>query len=278
VSLPVHGRLSLRKYAACDRVIAVSRAVVRVLLEGGLPADRLLLVYDGVLDRRPVVEERCLLAELGVPADSPVIGNVAALTPHKDHATLLGAMPRVLRAVPAARLVVVGDGELRSSLEAEARRLGLAERCVFTGFRSDVDRLIPAFSLLCLTSTTEALGSSLLDAMCFGRPIVATATGGIPEAVVHGETGLLVPVGDPAALASALTRLLVAADQREALGRAGRRRFEGAFTAEKMVDETLRLYDGLQVQSTHPDAATRHEAGRLPALVDVSPAQAGGGS
>jgi glycosyltransferase involved in cell wall biosynthesis len=117
---------------------------------------------------------------------------------------------------------------------------------VFAGFRTDLDRLIPAFSLLCLTSSTEGLGSSLLDAMCFGRAVVATRTGGIPEAVVHGKTGLLVPVGDPSALAAALTRLLLAPEDREALGRAGRQRFERHFTAERMVEETLRSYDDLR--------------------------------
>jgi glycosyltransferase involved in cell wall biosynthesis len=252
VSLPLRRPFSLRKYAACDRVIAVSRAVARVLLEHGLPARRLLLIYDGVPDRRSARDGREALRELGVPADSPVVGNVAALTEHKDHATLLAAMPRVLEAVPAARLVIVGAGELRGRLEAEARSLGLGERCVFAGFRTDVDRLIPAFSLLCLTSRTEGLGSSLLDAMCFGRPVVATATGGIPEVVGHGKTGLLVPVGDPAALASALTELLVHEDRRDWLGQAGRRRFEQAFTAERMVDETLDLYADLRALSARP--------------------------
>jgi glycosyltransferase involved in cell wall biosynthesis len=243
VSLPVRGPFSRRKYAACDRVIAVSRAVARGLLRDGFPVRRLLLVHDGVVDRPPGPNGREVLRELGIPAGSPVIGNVAALTEHKDHATLLAAMPRVLQAVPAARLVIVGGGELRARLEGEALRRGLGGRCVFTGFRADVDRLVPAFSLLCLTSTTEGLGSSLLDAMCFGRVVVATETGGIPEAVVHGETGLLVPVGDPPALAAALVRLLLSPGEREAMGQAGRRRFERLFTAERMVEGTLRSYD-----------------------------------
>jgi glycosyltransferase involved in cell wall biosynthesis len=124
---------------------------------------------------------------------------------------------------------------------------------VFTGFRADIDRLIPAFSLLCLTSSTEGLGTSLLDAMCFGRPVVATDAGGIPEAVEHGKTGLLVPVGDPATLAAALTELLLRADRRQTLGEAGRRRFEREFTAERMVDETLRVYEGLRTTSAAPE-------------------------
>jgi glycosyltransferase involved in cell wall biosynthesis len=283
VSLHLRGPLSLRKYAACDRVIAVSRAVARILLEDGLPPGRLLLIYDGVPDRRPARDAREALEELGIPAGSPVIGNVAALTEHKDHATLLAAMPRVLETVPAARLVIVGAGGLREQLEAEARKQGLGGRCVFTGFRTDIDRLIPAFSLLCLTSRTEGLGTSLLDAMCFGRPVVATATGGIPEVVGHGDTGLLVPVGDPVALAAALIELLLEADRRETLGRAGRYRFERDFTAERMVDETLRLYGelcGPSLATERPaSAAAINRGGPLAALTGSrQTARASGGS
>ncbi len=251
VSLPLRGPLSTRKYAACDRVIAVSGAVAWVLLEHGLPRHRVRLVHDGVPDRPAEPGQRKALQELGIPDDCPVIGNVAALTPHKDHATLLAAMPRVLEVVPAARLVIVGAGELRRELELEALRRGLGEHCVFAGFRPDVDRLMATFSIVCLTSRTEGLGSSLLDAMCFGRPVVATAAGGIPEVVGHGQTGLLVPVGDPLALAAALTELLVAPRRREALGKAGRRRFEQRFTAARMLDETLRVYDGLEPTPAH---------------------------
>jgi glycosyltransferase involved in cell wall biosynthesis len=265
VALPLRGPVSLRKYAACDRVIGVSRAVTQVLLERGLPARRVLLIYDGVPDRRSGQAGREALGELGVPADSPVIGNVAALTEHKDHRTLLRAMPRVLAAVPSARLVIVGAGELRERLESEARALGLGARCVFAGFRRDVDRLIPAFSLLCLTSRTEALGSSLLDAMCFGRPVVATATGGIPEVIGHGSTGLLVPVGDAVALASAVTGLLLEPERREALGRAGRDRFAQQFTAERMVDDTLHLYHELLERQTRQARPSRTAAFATPA-------------
>jgi L-malate glycosyltransferase len=245
VPLPLNGRLSRRKYAACDRVVAVSRAVARALLQDGLPASRVGLVHEGVPDRREPQDGGRVLAELGVPPGCPVIGNVAALTEHKDHETLLVAMQWVLRTVPDARLVIVGEGPLRSRLEARARTLGLGGRCVFAGFRTDVDRLVATFSLMCLTSAVEGLGTSLLDAMCFARPIVATATGGIPEVVRDGKTGLLVPVGHPSALAVALVDLLLDPDRREAMGRAGRRCFEERFTASRMVDETLGVYDEL---------------------------------
>ena len=183
------------------------------------------------------------LQALGIPDGAPVVGNVAALTGHKDHATLLEAAGIVLRRRPEARFVIVGEGPLRRELEARVREGGLAGRVVFAGFRDDVDRLLPAFDVFCLSSHLEGLGTSLLDAMAFGRPVVATAAGGIPEAVEDGSTGVVVPVRDPVALAQALLALLDDPDRRRRLGAAGRKRFLERFTADRMVEETLRVYE-----------------------------------
>lgn len=242
VDFPLRGPLSRLKYRACARVIAVSRAIARVLEADGLDPGRVRIVYEGVSDRPPGAGGAAALRDLGIPPDSPVVGNVAALTDHKDHSTLLEAAARVVARAPEVRFLIVGDGELRQSLEAQARALGLGAHCVFAGFRNDLDVLIPAFSLFCLSSWMEGLGTSLLDAMAFGRPVVATRAGGIPEAVEDGVTGLLVPARDPQALAEALLKLLSAGAQRERMGQAARRRFEERFTADRMVDETLVVY------------------------------------
>jgi glycosyltransferase involved in cell wall biosynthesis len=242
VDFPLRGPFSRWKYGRCTRVIAVSRAIASVMEADGFPADRVSLVYEGVPDREPSVGGAEILKSLGVSDGAPVVGNVAALTGHKDHATLLDAAPVVLRRRPDARFVIVGDGPLRRELEARAREQGLSGRVVFAGFRSDVDRLFPAFSVFCLSSHLEGLGTSLLDAMAFGLPVVATAAGGIPEAVEHGVTGLVVPVRNPVALAQALLDVLEDGDLRCRLGRAGRARFLERFTADRMVDETLRVY------------------------------------
>lgn len=233
--------LSRRKYLACDHVVAVSRAIATLLAADGLPSRQLSVVYEGVPDRLPAAGGREALRELGIPEGAPVVGNVAALTDHKDHATLLEAAAALRRQLPEARYVVVGEGELRATLEAQAARLGIADRVIFAGFRRDLDRLLPAFDVFCLSSHQEGLGTSLLDAMCFGRAVVATAAGGIPEAVEDGVTGRVVPVRDPAALAAALLEVLGSPERREALGRAGRARFLARFTAERMVEETLRV-------------------------------------
>jgi glycosyltransferase involved in cell wall biosynthesis len=245
VDFPLRSALSRRKYRNCHRVIAASRAIAAILERDGVPADRLRLVYEGVPTRPPQPGGREALEALGVPPGVPVIGNVAALTDHKDHATLLEAAPRVLARVPEARFVVVGEGELRPALEARVTALGLGDRFILAGQRDDVDALLPAFTLFCLSSYSEGLGTSLLDAMNFCRPIVATAAGGIPEAVEDGVTGRIVPVRDPEALADALVEVLTDEAGREAMGRAGRCRFEERFTADRMVEETIRVYGEL---------------------------------
>ncbi len=239
VDFPLRSPFSRRKYAACERVIVVSRAIGHVVERGGIAPERLRLVYEGVPDRAPQAGGRQALAELGIPAGAPVVGNVAALTAHKDHATLVEAMALLRVLVPEARLVIAGDGELRPALEARVRERRLGDRIAFAGFRGDLDRLLPAFSVFCLSSRLEGLGTSLLDAMAFGLPVVATAAGGIPEAVEDGVSGRLVPPGDPAALADALAAVLQDEAGRRALGSEGRRRFLERFTTERMVEDTL---------------------------------------
>jgi glycosyltransferase involved in cell wall biosynthesis len=242
VDFRLRGLLSRWKYARCRRVIAVSRAIASVMQADGFPAERVSLVYEGVPDREPAAGGAEVLRSLGIPDGAPVVGNVAALTGHKDHATLVDAAQVVLRRRSDVRFVVVGEGPLRRELEARVGEQGLAGRVVFAGFRSDVDRLLPAFSVFCLSSHLEGLGTSLLDAMAFGLPVVATAAGGIPEAVEHGVTGLVVPVRRPDALAQALLEVLEDGDLRRRLGAAGRARFLERFTADRMVEETLRVY------------------------------------
>jgi glycosyltransferase involved in cell wall biosynthesis len=180
---------------------------------------------------------------MGFPPGALVVGNVAALTDHKDHRTLIEAARIVHDSLAEARFVVVGDGELREELQALARAKGLEGTLVFAGFRGDVDRLFPAFDVFCLSSHLEGLGTSLLDAMMFSRPIVATAAGGIPEAVTDGLNGRLVPPRDPRALAGALIDLLRDRELRERLGRSGREIYAARFTAARMVEHTLEVLE-----------------------------------
>lgn len=230
------------KYGRVDRVLAVSRAVREILIAGGLRPDRVTVVHEGVKDRPAQSGGRETLLALGIPAGAPVVGNVAQLVDHKDHATLLRAAALVLQTLPEARFLICGDGPLKADLVSLAASLGIAERAVFAGFRSDLDALIPCFDIFCLSSHLEGLGTSILDAMCFSRPVVATRTGGIPDVVEDQETGRLIPPRDPQALARALLDTLESPEIRARLGAAGRRRFLKDLTRDAMVEATLAAY------------------------------------
>ena len=180
-----------------------------------------------------------------MPENSPVVGNIAALTDHKDHLTLIEAAGILLKRRADVRFVIAGEGECRSVLERRLLETGLQEKVFLLGFRSDIDTLLPAFTLFCLSSHMEGLGTSLLDAMAFGLPIVATNAGGIPEAVEDGVTGRVVPARDPSRLAEALIELLEDRKLRDAMGKAGRASFEQRFIVDRMVENTLQVYGEL---------------------------------
>ena len=238
--------LSRWKYRRVDRFLCASDAIRRMLIEDGVPAGRVAVVHEGVdVDRIAGLPALDPHRELGLPAGAPVVGNIAALVPHKGQQHLLDAAARVVAEVPEARFVIVGAGELEGALVAQVARLGLGGHVFLTGFRTDALSLLKAFDLFVMSSVTEGLGTSVLDAMACGRAVVATRAGGIPESVVDGETGLLVPTRDPDALASAVVRLLRDANLRRALGRAGRARARARFSAARMVAETIAAYDAL---------------------------------
>jgi glycosyltransferase involved in cell wall biosynthesis len=234
--------LSRLKYGRMDRVLAVSRAVREVLIRGGLSPERVVLVSEGVKDRPPAAGGRSALRALGIAEDAPLVGNVAQLVDHKDHATLLRAAAIVLKAKPACRFLVCGEGPLRSGLMALATSLGIVHAVTFAGFREDLDALIPCFDIFCLSSHLEGLGTSVLDAMCFSRPVVATRAGGIGDAVIEDETGRLCDPRDHEGLARALMETLQSSATRARYGAAGRARFVKEFTSAAMVEATLSAY------------------------------------
>ena len=234
--------MSRLKYRRMDKVLAVSRAVRDVLIQGGLAKDQVILVHEGVKDRPPAPGGIEILRAMGIPEGAPVVGNVAQLVDHKDHATLLQAAALVVKTRPECRFVICGDGPLKSDLVALSRSLGLDAQVTFAGFRADLDALIPSFDVFCLSSHLEGLGTSVLDAMCFSRPVVATSAGGIPDAVVDRETGRLVTPRDAQALAVALLETLESPSTIERYGQAGRARFLRELTSDAMVHATLAAY------------------------------------
>ena len=180
--------------------------------------------------------------ELWLPHQAPLVGNVAALTPHKGQRHLVEAAALVVRQVPDARFIIAGGGELRESLERQIKEHRLEKHVMLTGFRPDALSLHKAFDIFVMSSITEGLGTSLLDAMAAARPIVATSAGGIPEVVRDGVTGLLVPPRDHAAMAAAIVRLLNDPALRDRMGAAGRARVVEEFSADRMLKDTLAVY------------------------------------
>ncbi len=244
------------KYRQVDAFLASSDAIRAMLLEDGVPAERVATVHEGAdLDRLAAIEPLDLHAEYWFPPGAPIVGNVAALVPHKGQKHLLDAAAIVVRDVPHARFVVLGEGELRQELEGRIRHLKLDQHVLLDGFRADVLARLKAFDLFVMSSVTEGLGTSLLDAMGAARPIVATRAGGIPEVVEDGVTGLLVPPGDARALASAILALLGDEGRRRRMGEAGLERARRHFSVERMVAETVAAYDRLLAGST-PGAGT----------------------
>jgi glycosyltransferase involved in cell wall biosynthesis len=235
--------LSRWKYRQVDCFICASEAIRQILVADGVPEDRTVTVHEGIdLERVEAAPAAKLHEELWLPHHAPLVGNVAALVPHKGQRHLVEAAALVVRQVPDARFVIAGEGELRQALERQIREHHLEKHVLLAGFRPDVLSVHKAFDLFVMSSVTEGLGTSLLDAMACAKPVVATTAGGIPEVVADGETGLLVPPRDQHALAEAIVRLLNDAALRQRLGGAGLARVRERFSAERMVRETLGVY------------------------------------
>ena len=219
---------------AASALVAVSEDTKRAYERQGYPAGRIEVIHNGV-DLPP--------NGAAPDNDPPVIGEIARLCDVKGQRELI----RALAQVPGARLVLAGrdleqGGAFEDELTREAERAGVSER-VEVGFRDDVGSLLDELDVLALPSWTEGLPMTVLEAMAHARPVVATPVGGTPEVVVDGETGLLVPPRDPEALAAALRRLLEDADLRRSMGEAGRRRVAAEFTADRMAERVLAVYE-----------------------------------
>ncbi|HEY6218828.1 MAG TPA: glycosyltransferase family 4 protein [Gemmatimonadaceae bacterium] len=246
------GPTSRWKYRRAARIIAVSSAVRRILVSGGIEESVIDVVPDGTdVHRRAEPASRDTLRQLGVPAGAPLVVQVAQLVSHKDPVNFVRAMRVVVDAIPSAHGLLVGEGPLRSAATAEVKTLGLEGHVHFGGFRDDADALLASADVACLSSREEGMGSVLLDSMVFGRPVAATTAGGIPEVVRDGETGLLAPPESPKALGEALVRLLKDADLRRRMAAAGKER-AGEFSVERMAERTVAIYEEVILSAARP--------------------------
>ncbi|MEE8571749.1 MAG: glycosyltransferase, partial [Gemmatimonadota bacterium] len=182
--------------------------------------------------------------KLGLNSTGPVIGVVAYLRPDKGHQVLLRAMPEIVRQHPDCVLLVVGDGSQRSALESMTTAHSIEASVRFLGAREDIPDVLSALDVFCLPSVrNEGVPHSVLQAGAAGLPVVATAVGGIPEAVIDGKTGIVVPPGDPHSLAEALVALLADPESRDRMGHAGRRHVKDVFSLREMLDRTESAYE-----------------------------------
>lgn len=264
VDFPVRGLSARWKYGAASRIVCVSEAIAAIMREAGAPDSKLAVIPDAL----PVTPEECkwaavdaarfsppspaerdafrkaLASEFNFPADSVLLGNLAALVPHKDHDTLLAAAVIVLLKRPNVKFLIAGRGPEESSLFESIKRMGLLGKVILMGHREDPVPLLKSLDIYVQSSWGEGMGSVLIEAAACGVAVAATTAGGIPEVVINGETGLLVAPRHPEGLAANLLRLIDDTYLRGRLAAEGRKNV-GRFGLTRMANEMEKIYDSL---------------------------------
>ena len=232
-----------------DHWLVLNQHAVDILCaDHGVPGDRISIIPNGIEAERyalGLVARQKLRDELGLPADTPLVGGVGRLTWQKGFTHLIEAMPEILAVHPETHLVLAGDGELGEDLQRQAADCGVAGRCHFLGFRDDVPGIMAALDIFVLPSLAEGMPMVLLEAMAAGVPVIATHIPGVVDLIENGVDGLLVPPQDAEVLSRAAGRLL--ADRRVAqqLAAMGRDKVRRRYGVRRMVEQTERLYESL---------------------------------
>lgn len=236
--------LNRKKYELADMFVPVSKVVGDVLVEYGIPEDKVRLVYDCIrpdlLDVSPVDR-----AELGVTEDEILLFSAGALVDQKDFPNLFRAMPWFVDEFPNVRIMIAGDGGDRALLQKMVDDAGYAGIVTFLGQRSDVAALMRAADLYVSSSHTEGLGTSVLESLACELPIVATDAGGVREMVLDGKTGYLVPKRDPEALGKAIARSLRDPDRRREMSVNGLAHINAHFLPKHMTEGFIEVYESL---------------------------------
>lgn len=264
VDFPVSALSARLKYGSVGKVVCVSGAIADIMKKAGTQESKLVVIPDGL----PVtVEEskwagvpptryappqaaeraacrKALADEFGFPQNSLLIGNLAALVPHKDHDSLLAAAVIVLLQRPNVKFLIAGRGPEEESLFESIKRMGLLGKVILMGHRDDSENILKALDIYVQSSWGEGMGSVLIEAAACGIPIAATTAGGIPEVVEDGETGLLVAPRHPEGMAKNLIRLIDSSELRLRLAAEGRGRV-GRFGLTRMANEMEKIYDQL---------------------------------
>jgi glycosyltransferase involved in cell wall biosynthesis len=238
-----------------DRAIAVSASTRDFLVrERHVPAERVRLIWNGapLEEFAPAPPEAGLAVrrQLGLSKDDPVVGAIGRLSLQKGHRFLLAAVPRLLARIPAARVMIVGDGDQDGALRAQVQELGIGGAVVFAGHRSDIPAVLGAVDVLCIASTYEGTPLTLFEAMAAAKAIVSTAVDGCREVLEDGVSGLLVPPADPERLADGLCRALLDPGLRASLSH-GAREASARYDIAACVRRIEALYDEVLAERGH---------------------------
>lgn len=229
-----HGMNSPTCFRFSDRVIAVSEAAKRHLVGQGMPEAQVTVVHNGIdISTFAPGDKNAAKAAAGLGENESVLGIFGRLSPEKGHAVAVEAFAQTLREYCHSRLLLVGDGKQREPLETQCRELDIIDYVQFLGFCDDIKPLMTACDVVLVPSLKEGFGLAAVEAMALESPVIASATGGLPEIVVEGLTGLLVQPGSPEALSAAMGRLLSDPKLRLRMGKAGRERAVMRFDRQK---------------------------------------------
>ncbi len=236
---------------SASRVITISNFLQPEAKERG--ARRTVTIYNGINPARfsglELLEN--IYLELGIEPGVPLVGTIGRLHPVKGLHYFLEAAQLVSLTHPGVKFLVVGSGPLEQDLRQKASDLNIADKVLFTGYYPEIQRVLAILDILCLPSISEGMGLVLLEAMFFGKPVVASKVGGVPELVRHEENGLLVPPGDPILMAASISRLLDDKVLAARLGANGQRRFQ-EFSLERMLERTQKLYQEILQEKKQP--------------------------
>lgn len=240
-----------RGVIACDRVLGRLRSLVLANSEATLHAarrrggvGRAVVIHLGLPDAGPrdSALSRKVREELGITEGTVVVGHIGGFIALRRQDSLIDAVGLAVREVPDLRLLLIGDGPLRADLARQVRSLGLDERVMMLGYRTDVDRLRHAFDVYANPAVAEGFGLATLEAMLTGIPVIVSDAGASPELVCNGRTGVVVPAGDSAALAMAIVELVRHPDRAFAIGKAGRKLALERFSVDRYADDLERAY------------------------------------
>ncbi len=241
---PAKNIFSRWKYNRADIILPVSYYVARILKENGIPEEKIHVVRSSI-DLSHINVSPYKKSDIAIDENKKILINAGALVPHKDHFTLLKAYSIIRKSFPDTVLLIAGSGPLQNEIQEEICKLNISQDVKLLGHRKDVPQLIKTSDLYISSSWSEGLGTSVLEALACEKPVVATEAGGVSEMVINRETGILVPNRNPQLLAEAIIYMLSHPEEATTMARKGRKHVEDNFTVERMVRETISVYQKL---------------------------------